>query len=284
MSYAYLLISSFLSFGLAFPIIFLVWRGKQALHFIWGGFSFFVSLWAFGFFWAFYAKTYEMALFWFRFLNLAAIPIPALFFTFTLFFLKKNEHYIKTIVLVYGVGVIYFILCLAFPELFIPSLSQKLEFTYYPNAGVFYPFFAIYYSTTIGVGIYFLIKEYQALKKNHYLHQKNLTEFKIIFFSLAIGILGGSTTFPLVFNIPVYPFGVIGPSILALSISIGIIKYEFFDLKVMITKTLSFIFAVSVFIGCFSVGSLLYHRYVLPLKMSYAISVGLYMIFLMTIF
>jgi len=284
MTYAYLLISSFISFGLAFPMVFLVWRAKEVLHFIWGGFSFFVSLWAFGFFWAFYAKSPEMALFWFRFLNLAAIPIPALFFIFTLFFLKKNDQHAKTIILVYGIGIAYFILCLAFPGWFIPSLSPKLGFRYYPNAGVFYPFFAIYYSATIGTGIYLLIKEYLALRKNHYLHQKNIGQFKIIFFSLAIGILGGSTTFPLVFNIPVYPFGVIGPSILALCIGVGIIKYEFFDLKVMITKTLSFVFAVAIFISCFSVGSLLYHQYVAPLQMTYVVSAGIYMMVLMTAF
>ena len=284
MSYAYLLVSSFISFALAFPIFFLVGRTKQPLHFIWGGFSFFVALWAFGFFWAFYVKTYEIALFWFRFLNLAAIPIPALFFTFTLFFLKKNEDYKKTIILVYGIGIIYFTLCLAFPKLFIPSLSPKLEFTYYPNAGILYPFFALYYGATIGTGIYFLINKYRASKQNHNLHQKNLKQFKIIFFSLAIGILGGSTTFPLVFNIPVYPFGVIGPAILALSIGIGIIKYEFFDLKVLITKTFSFILAVAIFISCFSVMSLLYHHSIFPLQLSYVISTGIYMIFLMTVF
>lgn len=127
----------------------------------WALFSFCVSLWGFGLYMAFASHQYEVVLFWSRFLNIAAIFIPACFYHFVIA-ITKDKNY-KSVWVIYGLTIAYFTFSISFPDWFVPSLSQKLGFLYYPNPGWLYYFFPIGMTMIVGSGVYRLWKKCRGL-------------------------------------------------------------------------------------------------------------------------
>ena len=173
---------------------------------------------------------YGIALFWSRWMNLSAIFIPIFFVHFVLSFLEKTKKKKKLLSLAYFITVLYFFIAVIFPEQFVKGISTKGGFLYYPDAGPVYYFFPLLFACLTFWGIFEL---YQA--KKIFRGQKQ-TQVQYLFTALLIGFSGGATTFPLVFDIKLYPFGAIGVVILDLIFPYTIVRHELLDIKIFISR------------------------------------------------
>lgn len=173
---------------------------------------------------------YGKALFWARWLNLSGIFIPLFFVHFVLSFLGKTEKDKKPLLVSYFITILYFLTAVLFPEEFVKSLSAKGGFLYYPDAGPLYYFFPVLFACLTFWGIFEL---YQAKKNFSGQRQKQV---QYLLAALFIGFIGGSTTFPLVFDIDLYPFGTIGIVMLDIIFPYTIVRHELLDIKIFISR------------------------------------------------
>jgi len=216
---------------------------RDVLKTTWSLFSFSVSLWGIGLYQAFIAINKSSALFWSRFLNLSAITIPIFFFHFVLlltgqFHRKKNELYCF-----YFIVFIYFLSAVVFPDLFVRDVIPKLDFLYYPEPGFLYYIFPLLFGCLAYYGVLLLLIDY----KNTSFLKKN--QFKYVILGVIVGFLGGGTTFFLVFNLKIYPFGAILVPFYVLMVTYAIIKHKLMDIKIIITRAGIFIVVYTLVLG-----------------------------------
>jgi len=240
----YISISGVIIFILSFftGVAVIINNYNKLLNIKWALFSLSIAFWALGLFLAFVAQDKEGALFYSRYLNLEALFIPVFFIDFVYSYLNKNNRIIKYY---YYLSTIMFGLFAIFPNMFVKSVSAKLGMTYYPDAGLLYFVFPLFYSLLVIEGGYLLYKEYKwnLVKRD---------QLKILFIAMAIGFGGGSTTFAPLFNLPIYPFGLPGVAVLVVLVAFAITKYELLDIKVVIPRTISYVITF-VFVSIFYV-------------------------------
>lgn len=208
---------------------------RREINYTWGLHALFVSFWAFGLFKAF--STYDpiYALFWSRFLNTVALFIPVFFFHFTISFTQRTRKYRLWLILVYFIGLVYFALANLYPNNFISSVSPKMGFPLYPDAGTIYLFFPIFFASLFLQGIWFLSLDWKTatgFKKN---------QIKYIFLGIALEFLGGFTTFPLVFGIKIFPIGTLFVIGYVITVTYAIVKYSLMDIRIAIARASIFV-------------------------------------------
>lgn len=207
---------------------------KSIAYTLWALVSTFISLWGMGLFFAFLFTDYETVLFWSRFLNISAIFIPVLFLHFSLAYVGLEKSRKKTIGFGYSITFLFALSCLLFPSLFVKDIAPKEWFSWYPEPGFLYYFFPALFTVFVSLGVYYLYKKYLAAE-----NVKEKNQFKYLFLATAIGLFGGGTTFFLVFNIPIFPFGANGLMFMVLLLSYAITKHDLMDMSVVITKSVA---------------------------------------------
>lgn len=229
--------STFCSFTVFFS------KPLSVLKSTWGLFSLAVGIWGFGLYKAYSANEYDSALMWLRILNLSAITIPVFFVNFVILFSNKFAKKIKEVRIYYGVAGLIICLSVIKPSFFIPSLSPKVGFNFYPNPGILYYLFFLFFSYLVAYGIFLLIKAIRGASS------LQAIQGKYILVGTAIGFLGGSTTFFPVFGIPLFPFGTCLVIIYVLSITYAIVRYRLMDIRLVISNTAIFIVVYTLVLG-----------------------------------
>jgi signal transduction histidine kinase len=204
---------------------------KRQTNITWALFAMSVAFWGAGLFFGFITEDKQNALFWARFLNLSAIFIPMFFVHFVYAYSDKVKEDIGFIVLGYFIIVLYFLVSLLMPSYFVQDVISQPNFTFYPQAGVLYYLFPFIYSIYVIIGVLRLFKEYWLSSGN----RRN--QIKYMFWGLTIGFAGGSTTFPLVFNIQIYPFGTWLVTLYVILTAYAITKHHLLDIEIVIKKT-----------------------------------------------
>lgn len=218
-------------------------RPTTVLKSTWGFFSLAVSLWGFGLYKAYTTVDYHDALFWLRFLNLSAITIPVLFVHFVILFTDSVKKRICEIVFYYGILIAVVIISLLKPDLFIPNLSPKAGFDFYPNPGfIYYCFFSIFVFLA-NYGLYLLFKSMQKASANRRI------QARYILLGTTVGFLGGSTTFFPVFNIAIFPFGASFVVLYVFSVTYAVVKYRLMDIRVAISSAGIFLAVYALTLG-----------------------------------
>jgi signal transduction histidine kinase len=202
-----------------------------------------MGLWGFGLLMSFSSSTSENALFWAKFLNTSAILIPVLFFYFALLLTNRELKHKQELVIYIVTSVIFFLLAIVFNKHFVKSVDPKMNFNFYPTNGLLYYFFPIQFGYLIIRTILILTKEFL---KSIGLRKEQL---KYVLIGSIIGFSGGSTTFPLVFDIEVYPFGVIQVPIYLSIITYAVIKYRLMDIRLAVTKAGIFLLVYTLVLG-----------------------------------
>ncbi len=208
--------------------------------------GYFISLWSLGLLLTINAKDAETAMFWGMMHNRTAIFIAPLFIHFVYLFLDQKSFIIKAS---YTIASVFFGITFLFPDHFIPKVQAISSFDYYVKGGaLFMVFFALYnIFSMIGCGKLFL-----ALKTADKVKRKQI--FYILFGFLA-GLLGGGTTFPLTFEINIFPFGVALVILYQISIFYVILIHNITDVSVVvregITKLLSILLLLMAYYGLF---------------------------------
>lgn len=201
-----------------------------------------IGIWSYGYFFWQISTQEAQALFWCRALMVGAIFIPPTYLHFVLSLLGRHREKIKVLILNYILGSIFFIL--NFTPLFIKSVSPKLFFTYWPDAGIaFFPFLLLTYFNCIAYAILMMFKEY---KKETGIKR---TQIKYVLIGALLGFGGGATNYPLWYNIPIPPVGNILVSAGIGIMAYAIVRYRLMDITVTVTRTGVFILLYTLVLG-----------------------------------
>jgi len=222
-----LLITSIFSIMLG---IFVLSKGcKEKLKLFWFILSFFIWGWAFFLYLQCIAKDYHHALLFSRLVNYSAIFITASIVLFTEEFIRKPNRIISKVSAY--VALIIFIFAIVFPRAFIPSLSPKVSFKMFPNSGVIYYFFTLFFALSWNYSVFIL---YKSLKAAYGIKRE---QTKYILIGMIISVVGGSTTFLPVFNINIFPFGNLFAFFYIVFTTFAIIRYRTFEIDTVIHRT-----------------------------------------------
>jgi len=170
------------------------------------------------------------AMFWIRFSYAGSIWMALAFLAFCWVILNKKFNYF----IIAPVGLISLILWfLNFTNYFIVDLQPKLSFHFYDVPGIVFNVFSATYTIVLLYAHYELFKGYLSSEGG------KKVQIGYLFLASFVGFLPSSTTFPLVFNIPIYPFGVpvivLYPFILAYAIT----KHRLMNISVVISRTVA---------------------------------------------
>lgn len=234
--------------SLPLGLFFLFKKNRTLLHAVWGYFSLSVAGWGTGALVISYTQDPALSLLQWRLTHIAVILIPVLFFAFIQIFLK-NKLSISTAI-AYGLGGIFFISnlidLLTGSRWFISDVRYVFGQFYYDSPPtLLYILFVIFF---IGSVIYTHI---QLLIR--YLNAKGIVKKQIEYFFLAtaVGFSGGSFSFLPVFGVNFYPFLNLTVPLYPIIMTIGILQYQLFDIRVVIKRTLVYsgllLFAVTAY-------------------------------------
>jgi len=206
-------------------------------------FAFSVSFWSYAYFLWQISNNANSALFWCRILMAGAIFISPAFLHFCVNLINERKRYLNAVIFWYFVSFVF--LLLDFTPLYIADVRPRMIFPYWPSPGpAFAPFLVMFF----GVAVYshvLLLRAY-----------KNLSEFKrnqikYVFLGTAIGFLGGSTNYPLWYDINILPIGNALVAVYVATIAYAIVRHQLMDIEVLIKKTLIFASLFAIVLGIF---------------------------------
>ena len=233
------LINALTSFSLCLFV--LLKNPRSQLNRSFGLFSFSVGFWAINHFLAFAIQNEVAALFFHRALMAGAIFIPATFFHFVCILLDIYNKKKGWIFFGYALSIFFFLT--DFTTLFITSVSKKLFFKYFEDPGPMYHPFMIMFVSFAVYSHYLMFRGCQTsagARKN---------QIKYVFVGTLIGFVGGSTSFPLVYNIPIPPVGNCLVSVYIIMSAIAILKYRLMDINIALTRAGIFVFVYLFVLG-----------------------------------
>lgn len=170
-----------------------------------------------------------------------SLLIPASFFSFTTYFAESvaRVSYSRHRIAIYIVGVFFALLVtsdiLSFTSIMVPSVSHKLWFPYWPNAGPIYKYALVYFFGAFSAGFYLLLKLIKGTQDKILKGQ-----LKFVLGGAMVAMLGGSTNYFLWYDVPIPPFGVILVPIYVISMFYAIARYQLFNIKVITAQLVTF--------------------------------------------
>lgn len=206
-------------------------------------FTIFLSIWNLGYFLWQISSVKNDAVFWCRILTIGSILIPPTYLCFVTNLVGETEKNKKAIWISYLMAA--FFLFFVFSPLLVKDVTPKLSFKFWPEAGPLYSFYIIYF---VCFAIYALNLLIAAYRKGDSITRNRL---KYVLIGTAIGYFGGSTNYPLWFNLNIYPFGNIFISLYVILVSYAIVRHQLMDIEVIIKKSLIFASLFTVILGIF---------------------------------
>jgi len=177
-------------------------------------------------------ETEASALFWSKMLNFGATLIPILYlhWVFCLLNLVKK----KKEIIITGYLITFVFLLFSFTPYYIKSVEPVFSFNYWPQAGLLYIFFLFLgYLGLIGYALY------QLFKTRKITFGEKKTQIDYIILASIIGFGGGATNFPLMFGIALFPpFGQPLIAVYVVILTLAILKYHLFNIRVILTELL----------------------------------------------
>ena len=195
---------------------------------LWAIFGSTIAFWSYSYFLWQISTDKIHALFWCRALMAGAIFIPVTFLHFLVVWLGLSQTRIKVLFISYGIS--FVALIFDFSPFFVKDVSPILSFKYWPQAGIAYLPFLIFWTWLVIYCWYIMFQEMRSSSPT----RRN--QIKYILLAAIIGFGGGFTNYPLWFRIKILPYGNILVSIYAGLMSYAIVKHRLMDINVAITK------------------------------------------------
>ena len=237
------LVNALIAIGFGFLVFSKDWRNAGGRLFLLMTVS--LAVWGFGY-WMWLTRTnYDEALFWVRFLAVGSLFIPVFFFHWVTVVLQIRHAVFLWVIYIGALIITAF----SYTSLFIPTVSEKMIFPFWPDAGPLYAsYFAGFYVFVIGYALILLIRGYFA-------HNAEERRGQILYILLGalLGFGGGLTNFPLWWNVPVMPYGTFLVAAFPFLLGYSIIKHHLFNLKAIAAELLVFfmiiVLAIEIFLS-----------------------------------
>jgi len=203
-----------------------------------------VGVWSFGYYFWPLAKDKLSALNSFRLLHYGAVFIPIFYYHFILTWTDQIKRRKPSLIIGYILAIT---IALFIPtKLYIQDMVPKFIFKFWAVPGVLYHFYLVYFFFYVVVAIYLIFKE---MKRSQGIRK---SQCKYVLWASIIGYLGGSTNYPLWYNIPIYPVVNVFVTVYVGIIAYAILRHQLLEIEVIIKKSLvfagMFAFAFGVFV------------------------------------
>jgi signal transduction histidine kinase len=221
----YCMATSLLSIGLG---IFVLLKGKRkAVNILWSLTCFSIALWSLGLGMIVRAGSFSSALTWSSVLYAGAIMISIVFSHFALAVLKLRMQRI-----VLGGYLLALFLEVANAFGYLTTVKAHPPFNYYSVPLKIYPIYVVYFF------FYFLYSHWLLFRGMQGAPDNIKNQIKYILAGTAVGYLGGATTYFMVYEINIFPYGVYVVPAYIFTVSYAIFKHQLMDINMVIRKTL----------------------------------------------
>ena len=191
-----------------------------------------VVFWSFAYFLWQISATADDALYWSHMLMAGAIWIPFFYFHFITRFLKIERS--SRFLIGFGYGAALFFSVVNWTPLFIKGIGPLAGFPFWPSAGPLYLPFLVLWFVYAAYPVVLLVRRIKLAEA------REVNQIYYILLGTAIGYLGGITNYFLWYGIPVLPYGNITASIYITFVSLAILRYRLFNMKVIAAELLVF--------------------------------------------
>ncbi|MFC1890237.1 ATP-binding protein [Thermodesulfobacteriota bacterium] len=236
------LVTFFGAFAIGAFVLIRGW-GKK-FNIVWALLHLNVIVWSLGRYMMLLATDAETALFWSRISTFGSFFIYPFFLHALLILIDKENR--KIIYFFYGIAA-----CLTFFNLLdmttatnfvVKGVRPKLSFPFYDEPNTLWALHLFSTALCPLIAVFELSKSYRTASTV----MRN--RIKFILFATIVGIIGGSTNVPLVYNIQVEPIGAPLVPVYLIFISYAIYKYRLMEINYFIYRGLSYAFLSALFI------------------------------------
>ena len=142
-------------------------------------------------------------------------------------------------------------------KLYIRDMVPKFIFKFWAVPGILYHFYLMFFFFYVFLAIYKLYREFKnssdSTKRKQYLY---------VLIASIIGYFGGSTNYPLWYNIPIYPIANILVTLYVGTVAYAIVRHQLMDIEILVKKTLVFASLFTIVFGIFVGVTLLIQQFV----------------------
>ena len=214
---------------------------KRPENQIFGAMSFSLTIWAINFgFWQM-AVDKTTAFLFVHLLMIGSIFIPIFYIHYILTLLNLVQEKKKFLIVGYLITLIF--LFFNFTPYMVKDLRPVLYFLYWPEGGILFHFWLLWFLIVLSYGLYILIKK---LKETRGIKREQI---KYVILAALISFCGGLTIFPLWYKIPCPPIGIFVIFLYPLILAYAILRYRFMDIRLVIGRgavyALSFIVVIA---------------------------------------
>jgi signal transduction histidine kinase len=230
-------------FATLFSAIFVIIQNPRKLENIaWFGLNLSSTFWGFGFFVVMTTHLKRVASISNIILHIAAILIALFYFLFILaitnsFKSRKTGFISASIISLVFIG-------LSFTQLLIADVIPKSSFNFYNDAGPLYIYFTIYFFGLVLYSLWIITAHVLKIRSDSEVRHR----LKYVTFFTLAGLIGGSSTFFLSFNLNIPPFTLILFSLYPIISSYAIFKYKIINIKVILPQLFSFSICIFVLV------------------------------------
>ncbi len=190
-----------------------------------------LAIWSFSYFLWLLSPSEAKALFWVRALMAGAVFIPVTAYHHVIQLIgvssPSKDRFVKV-----GYLLCVFLFLLSPTPFLVSSVSEKLNFVYWPNPGPAFHFHSLMFLVFASGSVFEL---YQGCKSSTGRRRNHL---RILLANIALAYLGGSTNYLLWYDIPIPPVGNILIAVYIGVFAYAIIAYRLMDINVVIKKSL----------------------------------------------
>ncbi|NQU83537.1 MAG: hypothetical protein HQ536_02390 [Parcubacteria group bacterium] len=204
-----------------------------------------VALWSYCYFVWQISKDAESALFWSRGLMFGAIFTSISYLHLVLVFLNLDKLKFYKITLLFFYFFTFIWVIANFTSYFVNGVEARSYFKFWPIPG---PFYAPY---LISFGVHVVYASVLLFKR--YIHSRGPDRIQsgLLLAGIFLAFVGGSTNYPLWYNINFAPWGNVLVSIYVVLTVYSILKYKFLDIRVVSAELFTGIFFVVFLVDVF---------------------------------
>ena len=174
------------------------------------------------------AENKEDALFWFQVLHIGSIFVSVFYLNFVTLFLDLYKKFKKLIILGYVLA--FFFSSSVFSPWFIKDMVPKFSMKYWANPGILYHFYLIMFFGYMIFASYLLVAHYKKTTG------AKRGQIKYILLGTIIAYIGGSTNYPLWYDINFPPYGNILASAYVIFIAYAIVQHRLMDIRIVVRQ------------------------------------------------